>query len=213
VLAEMTAFNPDLVVMNGIASSSQSVWLELGAINKAEALRDGSGLLEAQEGPVIASASSKEYGRANLLSWEAVRDAMKDEIASAESIHEGARFQDVVKGAVFAGFPRTSNTYLCNNTTYAVGYLMDHPKETVRLLVPSNSRYGSGLKLKSNVDRSKVPRVFLHWSSNLDGAHLDAGARVLGAAIDAQLAALYGKTNDPLPTRGDNALAEIPAGG
>lgn len=211
-LAEIAAFEPELVVMNGIASPNQAVWLELGAINRAEALHDGSGVLVAEAGPVVATAPPAEYGRANLLSWQAVRGAMLDAVASADSVHEGAAFQDVVTGARFAGFPRASNTYLCNNTTYAVGYVMDHPNEPVHLLVPSDSRYGDGLTVASSVDRSAVPRVFLHWSQNLDGAHLDSAAAVLAAALDAQLAVLGALSDEPLPTRGDNAMAEIPSG-
>ncbi len=209
-LLEIDAFEPDLVVMNGIAGARQPLWLELGAINKADHAADGSGVLSAADGPVISGASSKEYGRANLLSWLPVREAMRSAIAAhAADDQGGTRFDAIVEGALLAAFPRASNTYLCNNTTYAVGYVMDHPKKTVTLLQPTDPRYGSGIRLTSSVDRSWVPRVFVHWPSELDGAHLTAAANVLAAGIDAQLAALWGYDDLPLPTRGDNAIAEM----
>ncbi|MSP25049.1 MAG: hypothetical protein EXR75_07770 [Myxococcales bacterium] len=211
VLAEIESFAPDLVLMNGIAGGRQPLWLELGAVNRAAGLEDGSGVLVAIEGPVIASAPSEEYDRPNLLSWSPVKAAMLAGIQAHGAVAAaGVRFDDVLEGALFASYPRASNTYLCNNTTYAVGYVMDRPGETVMLLTPSTPREGEeGLSVSSGVDRSAVPRVFFHWPSELDGEHLGAAAQVLASGIDAQLAALFGFTDDPLPTRGDTVMADF----
>ncbi len=220
-LAEIDAFGPDLVVMNGVAGARQPLWLELGAINHADANEDGSGNLYAVDGPVVPTAAKSEYGRANLLSWKPVQAAMIAAIAERAGVlaeppgsnGDGTvetRFDDVVPGVVFAGFPRASNTYLCNNTTYAVGYLMDHPSKTVHLMEPSQAKYGAGLSITPKVNRSGVPRVFVHWPGDLaaSAAQLDAASQVLAAGIGAQLSIL--KNHDgAAPTRGDNAIADF----
>jgi pyrrolidone-carboxylate peptidase len=219
VLAEIDAFSPDLVVMNGVAGSRQPLWLEMGAINHADANEDGSGNLYAVDGPVVSTAAKSEYGRANLLSWQPVKEAMVAAIeehgdviaaADADGVVNETRFDEILPGVAFAGYPRTSNTYLCNNTTYTVGYVMDHPQKTVRLMEPSESKYGSGLAVMHKLNRSFVPRVFVHWPSELvhSAAQLDAGAAVLAAGIDAQLSALKNK-DAAAPTRGDNAIADF----
>ena len=212
VLAEMTAFEPHLVIMNGIAGPVQPLWLELGSVNRAMGLPDGSGALEPVEGaPLVPAAPEDEYSRGLLLSWWSVRQAAEATIAEHAGDLEGDRgLTEVLPGVRFAGYPRNSNTYLCNNTTYTVGYLMDHPDEVVPLLVPSSPRegYPSGLDVWLDQDFSSVPRVFVHWPSQLAGAHLGSAAVVLEAMLVAQLAAL--QSTDDQPTRGDNAIADIP---
>lgn len=201
VLAEIEAFRPDFVLMNGIAGATQPLWFELGAINRAKAIPDGSGVLSAlPDSPLIEGAAVE---RANLLSWERVRSAARGAVqARAAVVDDGVPLAVVLDDALLASYPRPSNTYLCNNTTYTVGHLMDHPRETVRLLEPSHPRegYPSGIDVTLSHDFSATPRVFVHWPSALVGSHLDAGAEVMQAIIEAQL------TADPehdLPTPGD----------
>ena len=215
VLKEVEAFEPDFVMMNGVAGSEQPLWLELGAVNRAVKLSDGSDILMPIEdgAPLIADASADDMARPNLASWEAL------DVAAEKAIDERAderagdkRFGDVLSGALFAGYPRDSNTYLCNNTTYVVGYVLDHPGTTVRLLEASHVRDGSegGLDVELQADLAHVPRLFVHWPSSLAEGLEATGAEVMRALLDAQLAASLGGDE---PTRGDNAIAElVPAG-
>jgi pyrrolidone-carboxylate peptidase len=208
-LKEAASFEPDLVLMNGIAGSHQPIWLELGALNEAVALPDGSGTLAPVESgtPLVPTASAEERARGNLLSWLEVRVKAEAAISSLapERDPNGVAFGELVQGVRFAGYPRSSNTYLCNNTTFAVGYVMDHAGETVRLLEPSEPREGgpTGVDVSLAKDMSSVPRVFVHWPSALSGEHLDRGAAVMQAIIGAQLSA------QAAATRGDAALADF----
>ncbi|MBW2527885.1 MAG: hypothetical protein JRI23_27130 [Deltaproteobacteria bacterium] len=210
VLEEIAAFSPDLVIMGGIAGGMQPLWLELGSVNQAMGLHDGSGTLEPiHNSPLVPDASEEEYLRGLLLSWATVRYGAEVVIAErAGELENGRTFGEIMRGVRYMEYPRSSNTYLCNNTTYTVGYLMDHPGEAVRLLVPSEPREGfpAGLDVQLDEDLSEVPRVFVHWPSQLRGTHLDIGTDVLEAMIDAQLGALASETD--LPTRGDNSLAD-----
>lgn len=212
VLAEAAAFQPDLVIMNGIAGPAQPLWLELGSVNRAMGVPDGSGVLEPLESaPLVPSATEEDYERGLLLSWWRVRAAAEAALDERAGDLEGERsLVDVLGGVRFAGFPRRSNTYLCNNTTYTVGYAMDHPGEVLRLLVPSTPRDGfpDGLDVSLAHDLSAVPRVFVHWPSELQGAHLHSAAQVLAAMIDGQITAL--QSGDDLPVRGHNELADLP---
>ena len=119
---------------------------------------------------------------------------------------------------MLAGYPRNSNTYLCNNVTYTVGYLMDHHDEEVVLMEASHVRENedgtpvdTGLPLTLGVDMSEVPRMFMHWSSNIEGEHVALGAEMMRAAIDAQLTTRDLEEGGPL--RGDNTLADLPPSG
>jgi len=211
-LKEIEAFDPDLVIMNGIAGSRQPLWLELGAVNRARGLQDGSNILAAVEGsPLISTASDDDTARGNLLSWQPVREAIELALASEGPTlaSNEMRFDEIAQGTRLAGFPRSSNTYLCNNTTYTVGYLMDHVGETVRLLEASDPRddFVDGIDMALSSDHAETSRVFIHWPSELDDAHLRSGAALLLAARDAQLATAVS------PTRGTNELAELPGDG
>lgn len=209
VLREAASFEPDFVLMNGIAGGVQPIWLELGALNEAVSLPDGSGTLAPVESgsPLVLEASSDEKARGNLLSFPEVEFWAQERITSlaVEKDASEVPFGDVVTGVQLAGFPRSSNTYLCNNTTYTVGYVMDHPGETVRLLQPSDPREGgpTGIDVSLAQDMSSVPRVFVHWPSTLAGDHLDHGAAVMQEIIAAQIFAF-----DP-PVRGNNAMADF----
>ena len=220
VLKEAEAFGPDMVLMNGIAGVEQDLWIELGSVNRAMTLRDGSDLLlpVARAGerfaPIVPSASPDDTLRGLLLSWGAVRDGARGEIALRSSVQEGGRaFGDVVRGARLAGFPRDGNTYLCNNITYAVNYAMSYPGRTLTLMQASVAKRGATNRVPVRVlrDMRAVPRVFVHWPSRLEGAHLGAAAEVMKAILDAQLTAQ--RTRREAPTRGSNALAEIMASG
>jgi hypothetical protein len=209
VLQEAQAFQPDLVLMNGIAGATQPIWMELGGTNAAVALPDGSGILLpiASGTPLIAGLPEEEQARGLLMSWDEVRASAEARIASlsGELDQDGVAFGDLLGGVRFAGYPRSSNTYLCNNTTFVVSWAMDHPGESFRLLEPSDPREGgpTGLDVVLEADLRDVPRDFVHWPSALRGAHLDRAADVMATIVDAQLGA------EALPTRGDPARADV----
>jgi hypothetical protein len=216
VAKEADAFQPDLVVMNGVADDRQDLWLELGAVNRAMASEDGSGTLTplppaGQEyAPLVPGATSAERGMGARLSWTPVQTAMKAAVAARAGVVEGgAKFSDLVFGVKRAGFPRSGNTYLCNNVVYTVNWLMAHPGRTVSLLTASAPIAGRINKVPTQIahDLRAVPRVFVHWPSTLKGAHVKAGAEVMAALLDAQL------TTKTAPTTGSNAQAEIAATG
>ena len=210
-LRESEAFAPDLVLMNGIAGTRQPLWLELGATNAAVSLPDGSGTLAPVEAgtPLVGEVGPSERARGNLLSWSEVREATGLAIAERAEIlaSSGVPFGQVARGVELAGYPRESNTYLCNNTTYTLGYVLDHPGETVRLLEPSDPREGgpTGVDVALALDGRTIPRVFVHWPSELgrDAGHLDLAAEVLAAVVAAQLGAA-----SP-PTRGEPSMADF----
>jgi hypothetical protein len=129
--------------------------------------------------------------------------------ARAGVVEGGAKFSDLVFGVKRAGFPRSGNTYLCNNVVYTVNWLMAHPGRTVSLLTASAPIAGRINKVPTQIahDLRAVPRVFVHWPSTLKGAHVKAGAEVMAALLDAQL------TTKTAPTTGSNAQAEIAATG
>jgi hypothetical protein len=212
-LKEIESFRPDMVMMNGIAGSTQPIWLELGSVNRAMSAPDGSGTLEAavEGSPLVKSAPASETRRGLRLSWSAVRAAADEAIdAHHADVVNGQAFGDVLTGTAYAGFPRESNTYLCNNLTFVVGYLMDHRNVGVKLLSPSQKKKGAptGVTVRLTHDESKVPRVFVHWPSSLSDGHLDIAADVMASMIDAQLDA---SAHGDLPTRGDNSMADLPA--
>lgn len=207
LLAEAESFAPDLIVMNGVASYTQPLWLELGAVNEAVGLEDGSGVLAAlPDSPILTDIPDGLDARPNLLSWNEAHDAAERELAARSASLEGSRsFGEVLTGVSYAGFPRGSNTYLCNDTTFLVSTVLDHPGHVFRVLEPSHPREGgpTGLDVSTSLDGARLPRVFVHWPSSLVGEHLGDAAAVLGAIVDAQLSA------SEAPTRGDPSLAEV----
>lgn len=216
VAQEMAAFEPNFVFMNGIAGWRQETWLELGAVNSAKRLGDGSDISKPLENrsPLVPVADPSEFARPNLASWDALQTAMLE----VRNLHrdverDGEPFDDIVHGTLLGGFPRVSNTYLCNNVTYTVGYLMDHHADEVTLMEASHVRDGveTGLPVTLGVDMSNVPRLFMHWASNIQGEHVALGADMMRAAIDAQLTAL--DAEEQAPIRGDNAFADIEPSG
>ena len=211
IAKEMEAFEPSLVMMNGVAGSRQPIWIELGSTNKASALDDGSNQLRPAVSdnedfaPII---QGGEDARPNLLSWNAALSAAASRIeARKEEMDEDTRLGEVLQGAKLAGFPRSSNTYLCNNVTYVTGYLMDHPNRTVKLLraKPALSGKINSVNVKMTKDFRATPRVFVHWPSDMATMHHAAGADVMSAILDAQLQAI---AHGDAPTAGDDELAD-----
>lgn len=213
IAKEAQAFRPTFVLMNGVAGSRQPLWIELGAINRASRSADGSNQLRPATSPgephvkIVETATESEDAQPNLLSWQAVQTSAREAIERHRGEVDGdVPFEDVLRGAEFAGFPRRSNTYLCNNVTYVTGWLMGHPGREVSLLRASHPAPDApnDVRLKLGANLSKVPRVFVHWPSDLADKHHLAGADVMRSIIAAQLRAT--KDGDA-PTPGDNALA------
>ena len=213
IAKEAEAFKPTFVMMNGVAGERQALWIELGATNRASRNFDGSNQLRPAVTPgeayvkIVEHAPESEDTQGNLLSWRAVETAARDAVERhAGEIDDGTSFGDIVRGASLAGFPRPSNTYLCNNVTYITGWLMSHPGREVRLLRASHKVVGEAndvrVKIRSNL--SAVPRVFVHWPSDLADKHHAAAADVMKSIILAQLIA---SREGDAPTLGDNALA------
>lgn len=216
VAKEIDAFGPDVVLMNGVADTTQDLWIELGSVNRAMHEADGSDRLVpiATNGrktiPLVPTASSADLLRGQLMSWRPVEDAARAAVASrGADVDEGRRFDEVLTGAKLAGFPRPGNTYLCNNVTYLVNYLMGYSGQSVTLLKASvpDPKKPNGVRVKIARDVRKVPRTFLHWPSSMSGKHLADGAAVLSAVIDAQL------STKTAASVGTNAIAEIKASG
>ncbi len=221
VLKEVQAFGPDFVLMNGIAGQRQELWLELGSVNRALVLPDGSDTLvpAPQSGQrfasIVPSATASELAVGLRLSYTRVQRAALDAIAAKASVTQGgARFDSVLQGALRGGFPRDSNTYLCNNTTYVVNYAMGHPNATLTLMQAAPALAGrvNRVGVRLTRDARSVPRVFTHWPSALEGAHLDAARSVMRAIIAAQLLASR-EGGASAPVVGDNSTAEISPSG
>jgi pyrrolidone-carboxylate peptidase len=214
VSKEVEAFDPDLVIMMGVAGGSQPIWIELGAVNKAAPLDDGSDRLRPAVreneafAPIVDRAAREDQARGNLMSWARVQAAAekKAKELAGEVDSRGRRFDDVLPGAKLAGFPRDSNTYLCNNVTYATGYIMDHPGRKVTLLRASSKVRGrpNQVDVTMTADHRATPRAFIHWPSSLSSEQYAPAAKVLSAVIDAQLSAPAAEG----PTRGTNDLAD-----
>lgn len=214
IAREAEAFQPSFVMMNGVAGARQPIWMELGAVNRASKLDDGSNQLRPAVvgnepyAKIVETASRDEDARANLLAWAAVETAAREAIERhAGDLDEGARFGDLLPGVKLAGYPRSSNTYLCNNVTYVTGWLMSHPGAAVRLLRASPPLPGAinEVRVRMETDFRAVPRVFVHWPSELADKHHAAGAEVMKAILGAQLASL---ARGEAPEPGDNALAD-----
>lgn len=216
VAREIESFGPTVVVMNGVADYAQDLWIELGTVNRAMSLVDGSDQLVPVTPPgqtaakIVPRASKADDRRGLLLSYPTVKKAAQTAITARAASRESDRpLGDVLTGVSLAGFPRSGNTYLCNNITYAVDYMMSYPGRTITLLKASKPIAGRTNQVSVSITRDarSVPRVFLHWPSSLAGKHLDDGAAVLAAVLDAQLMA------KDAPVRGTNDIADIQSTG
>ena len=214
IAKEADAFEPSFVMMNGVAGGRQPIWIELGATNRAAKLDDGSNQLRPavtgneEYARIIEGAARSEDAQGNLLSWRAVESAARETIQRhADEVDSGDRFADLLPDAKLAGYPRSSNTYLCNNVTYVTGWLMGHPRREVRLLRASPPISGkvNDVRVRLTHDFRAVPRVFVHWPSEMQDRHHAAGADVMRTIIGAQLAAVR---RGEAPTPGDNTLAD-----
>jgi pyrrolidone-carboxylate peptidase len=215
LLRELEAFQPDLVLMNGVAGNRQDLWIELGGVNDATPLEDGSGILtpydQRDENGHVPILDDAPHTHPNLMSWTWVQEAAR----AARETETGldAEFGSVLTGVSLAGFPRSSNTYLCNNITFVTSYMMDTTNVTEQLLVASEPIEGraNAVQVALSRDYSHVPRAFLHWPSELTfGQRAQNGARVLAALADAQLAA---EDSEHAPAPGSNDLAAPDLGG
>jgi hypothetical protein len=210
IARELDAFRPSVVVMNGVAGERQPIWIELGAANRARALRDGSDVIwpAVEQGatyvPLVEEAPEAELLRGNAMSWVEVEQAAGRAIAErADIVADEEPLRAMLEGALLAGFPRLSNTYLCNNVTYTVGWFASGAGRRLSLLRASPPLPGrvNEVVLTAEYDHSRVARVFVHWPSRLAGEHVRAASEVLATLVGAQLAA-----TTP-PTVGDNTLA------
>jgi hypothetical protein len=183
--------------MNGVASSTQPLWFELGAINEAQPSEDGSDRVRPL--PPQGQANAKlidddpARGRPLLAAWEPMRQAAHDAIKTRADVKEaGVLFREVLLGTRLAAFPRSSNTYLCNNIAYTTNYLFDHPNQAAPLLRAGTLVQDRPNEVPTKVtgDFSKVAREFIHWPSELHGAHIAAAKDVMEAIIDANLVAV-----------------------
>ena len=220
IVKEIQSFDPQFVMMDGVASEKQPLWLELGSVNRAMTELDGSEILRPLEpageefAPIIESAAPEDTLKGLLLSYDAVERAAKATILShADHVVEGRRFDAVLQGVKLTGFPRNGNTYLCNNVSYVTNYLMANPGHAVALLSASTGEKEDkeGVRVAIDRDVTKVPRVFVHWPSTLTGAHVDDATDVMRTVIDAQLVALG--TDADAPIVGTNSMAEVVASG
>lgn len=200
VARELDALRPSLVILNGVAGPRQALWLELGAANQASLRLDGSNLLRpyAEAGETLVKViDDPATEQPSLLSWRAVEAAARSALARhADERDGGERLGDILQGVGLAGFPRASNAYLCNDITWITGWLMRHPGREVALLQASEAP--DEVRVRIDADLRTVPRVFVHWPSELAGRHHDAAADMMRAIIIAQLT-----TTDP-PTPGDD---------
>jgi hypothetical protein len=214
VAKELDAFRPDFVLMNGVADEQQDLWLELGGVNRATELVDGSNVLvpaapsDGSDAPILPELPATD-ARGFLLSWRPVHDAALAAVERAGAVVEGGvAMRELLPGVSYQPFPR-DNDYLCNALAYTVSYLMGHPSETVELLRASTepaSAPNGAVATSLSGDFRATPRVFVHWASTLRGKHVQAGAGIVRDVIDAQLVAL-GAGPAEAPTVGDPALA------
>lgn len=187
ILREIGAFRPDLVIMNGVAGPRQALWLERGAGNLAKRRPDVTGvLLPATERLVVGG----PHAIACRADWPALREAA---LATAKghgaSEHRGetgvvTRFDAVLQGVVTKPFPRRDNAFLCNATTYQVGCAIAHPSTPLLLFEGGGV---DSIDASLGIDCTQMPWLFVHWPSDLRGAHLDAAVAVLRALVAAQL--------------------------
>lgn len=211
---EIESFAPDMVLMNGVAGPRQPIWIELGGVNRAARLTDGSDVLHpATAGAaLVESATASEETLGNLLSFAALRTAARTELAAIAAEDAATRTSPLaitLTGAIRTSYPRASNTYLCNNVTYTTNYLMAHsntgtPITLLKASVPVSGK-ANAVSVAITRDVTTTPRGFVHWPSALDITQIPRAARVMTALLAAQLKALDAGES---PSRGNNADAD-----
>jgi hypothetical protein len=212
IAREIESFDPNFIMMNGVDDTRQPLYIELGAVNSALVTGDASTLLapvssHGKEPPLVPTAPSSEWLKGLFLSWTSVRDAALSSVTAHANDTDGSiALRDRMSGVRLAGFPRVANTHLCNNISYVVSYLTEHPQTPIKLLVASTVSE-SGITISLGQDRRSVPRGFFHWPTEVAGAHIDSIAQVALSIMDAQLGAL---ASGEAPTVGDNSMADVP---
>jgi len=211
---EIDSFAPDMVLMNGVAGARQPIWIELGGVNRAARLDDGSDVLHPSiaSAPLVETATAAEESLGNLFDFAALKTAATTELATIareDARAGGTPLSATLTGAIRTSYPRASNTYLCNNVTYTTNYLMSHSgtATSVTLLKASVPLVGrtNGVSTSIARDVTATPRGFVHWPSELTTADIPRAARVMKALLSAQLTSLAAGES---PTRGNNADAD-----
>jgi pyrrolidone-carboxylate peptidase len=209
VAAELDAFGPDFVLMCGVATEQQPMCIELGAQNRAALRYDGSEALRPlpasgdTHGVILSGVPDDVRAMPLHLSWRSVRSAAREAVEQLASTRQaGTPLSARLHGVRLAAFPRECNSFVCNNLAYVTNFLMAHPGRRITVLETADG----GHDLVVERDLRRVPRCFSHWPSALDGAHIEAGAKVLTRMIEAQLRCL--DTGQDPPTPGDNAYAD-----
>lgn len=191
IAKEIEAFEPDVVLMNGVAGAAQPMWFELGASNRAQPSQDGSGNVRpvSQAGGVVrVLEQDTEDARPMFAPWFPMQAAASAALRAQANVLEGDKaFSQVVTGTRLASFPRASSSYICNNVSYVTNYVLDHPGETVQLMQASAEVVGAKNSVPITIrgDHRNVVREFIHWPSGLRGKHVLGGREVLRAVIDA----------------------------
>jgi pyrrolidone-carboxylate peptidase len=210
IAKEIESFKPDVVIMNGVAGGVQPMWFEMGALNEAQPSDDGSDILRPAPKPGQVNAKLVDEdalgSRALYAPWKEMQAAATEAIRKNADVDEqGVAFSDVLTGARLAGFPRRSNTYLCNNVTYVTNYLLDNPGRSVSLMRATVARAGrpNSVSVRLLGDYSRTVREFIHWPSSLEGKHVDAASQVLRSVVDAAIAGNKAGQSK----RGDNGIA------
>lgn len=179
VLRAIQKFDPELVVMSGVAGPRQPLWIELGASNQTHPRRDASEHLQP-----ITDARVLAGGPPALAHRAAFPRLL--EVARAQ-LRAEPTLEEVMPTVELTGFPRPGNAYICNATAYAVAHALTLPERPLTLLEGSADQRGATLHLRR--DRVHVPHFFLHWPSDLSGPRVEAASRMLRAIVSAQLRA------------------------
>lgn len=161
LLREIDAFQPDVVMMNGIGRDEQPIVLEQGALNRAAAREDGS-------------LRVRSSGDEIVIGGPAVRvlGCAAREVALAAGMELGEA--------------RADNAYLCNQLAYLVDHAMARPR--VPLCVLRRTADDPGLALSLDHDLRTTPRMFVHWPALTSVPAWDLAADVVRRAVDEQLA-------------------------
>ncbi|MBL8603502.1 MAG: hypothetical protein JNK72_16375 [Myxococcales bacterium] len=212
VLREIEAFQPDVVVMTGVSKRAREIILELGTVNESDELDDdspaGFRLSPGRSLPVLDGPGQMQGERLPLvLSWSRVRRAMRRAWRAERDALEGPlRFDARVNDVRFGAYPRRLNRYLCNALAHAVnaglaGQLEEsHFARTLAAL--ESPRETLGWPLPRVTPRPSLPRVFVHFPSELAGRHREAAEAMLVALLAAQLAALHDPVDAPVLSEG-----------
>lgn len=187
-LRAVEKFDPELVVMSGVASPRQPLWIELGASNQTHPRRDASAHL--QPIPDARVLSGGPSALAHRAAFPSLLEVGRSQLRAEPDLVE------VMPSVELTGFPRPGNAYICNATAYAVAHALGHPGRALTLLEGSADQRGATLHLRR--DRAHVPHFFLHWPSDLSGPRLASAARVLRAIVSAQLRA-NDEAQPPIP--------------